>query len=732
MNSYEKYLIPEQSPGFDVTITIKQEVLSYIYGYGFNHINLEKNELDFEFIYNVVEYEQIKFLSNYYLTLIEKENNAEFNRLKKPEGFSLNEVMKSLCTSLKDNYSKYGIVFQVFKEKLKMQYQENNPISDLLNTPYFKCFCDNLKLNYSTRVCLVLAIINSIVSWIFPSNKDNEYKTNLFMDFVDKDVTDPYAYARKINHHLIQLGLFKSPWTASNYVTSLFLGGINSFSIARVNPVLDEDYYSITSLKILNSEEITVSSKLIRNSCKKQSGNWQLYSGTEYHRIKNLIAFVGSVERFRIYEFKTELLGFNKKELEFYIYALSTKLQDTKAAILLPENISQILLAKETEENSIINLIQEHENRTVDSAESILSYIKVPVILTTQEKPENTAVISENGINIAFSVNIKLPEENEYSENFCNYLCKQKVPANVVSTATDICSKMMVSSSKWHEIAELLKNTTYFSKEEIKLLLEKKYFSENTNSKIKKDSHYCLEALNISEPINQFLNELITADTYQKQEYDEKSGVRILQTGISGGGKTSLVEETARILQKKLQIIRASDILSSLVGETEKNIKRIFATAAKDKAILLIDEADSFLQPRGDHLNHHNDIMVNEFLVQMERYPGILFCNTNLPDNLDKALDRRFHFKINYKPLTKNGISLLCKSYFEQYNISESQINEIYSSGDVCPGDFGALNGKIRFVEKGKINSDYITSELCKIVNDKKRSWENKKIGFGN
>lgn len=200
--------------------------------------------------------------------------------------------------------------------------------------------------------------------------------------------------------------------------------------------------------------------------------------------------------------------------------------------------------------------------------------------------------------------------------------------------------------------------------------------------------------------------------------------------GPSGTGKTAFVEQLAKELNKPLEIIRASDILGCYVGDTEKNIKTAFENATKEKAILLIDEADSFLHSRGDSINRHNNTKVNEFLIQMERFPGILFCNTNLPDSLDKATDRRFHFKIGFNPVTKKGVSLLCESYFSQYKITQNQINQIYNSGDVTPGDFGALNGRIRFLDSSKINAKYITQELCKIVRDKERSWENKKVGF--
>ena len=117
-------------------------------------------------------------------------------------------------------------------------------------------------------------------------------------------------------------------------------------------------------------------------------------------------------------------------------------------------------------------------------------------------------------------------------------------------------------------------------------------------------------------------------------------------------------------MNKPLKIVRPSEVLSKWVGETEQNISRLFREAAKEHSILLVDEADSFLHNRGDSVNHFEDSKVNSFLIEIERNPGILFCSTNLPDILDKAVDRRFNFKVGFKALTKEGVSLLCKSYF--------------------------------------------------------------------
>ena len=99
----------------------------------------------------------------------------------------------------------------------------------------------------------------------------------------------------------------------------------------------------------------------------------------------------------------------------------------------------------------------------------------------------------------------------------------------------------------------------------------------------------------------------------------------------------------------------------------------------------------------------------------------------------DYEKDGLKEFKIHITGLygTDGYYNQLCKSYFEELEISDKQISEIYSTGDVTPGDFGALNGKLRFLPAEKRTAEYITEELCKIVRGKKRSYENKKIGFG-
>jgi SpoVK/Ycf46/Vps4 family AAA+-type ATPase len=122
--------------------------------------------------------------------------------------------------------------------------------------------------------------------------------------------------------------------------------------------------------------------------------------------------------------------------------------------------------------------------------------------------------------------------------------------------------------------------------------------------------------------------------------------------GAPGTGKTALAEHIARALQRPLMVRQTSDIASKYVGETEQNMARMFEEAASEGAVLLLDEADSYLRSRRLAERNHEITEVNEMLQGMERYPGIFICTTNLFDELDEAALRRFTFKIRFHPLT--------------------------------------------------------------------------------
>jgi hypothetical protein len=92
--------------------------------------------------------------------------------------------------------------------------------------------------------------------------------------------------------------------------------------------------------------------------------------------------------------------------------------------------------------------------------------------------------------------------------------------------------------------------------------------------------------------------------------------------------------------------------MSKYVGETEQQMARMFADAQREQAVLLLDEADSFLQNRQAAVRSYEVTEVNEMLQGMERFEGVFICTTNLFDRIDEAALRRFAFKLRFMPLS--------------------------------------------------------------------------------
>jgi SpoVK/Ycf46/Vps4 family AAA+-type ATPase len=128
-------------------------------------------------------------------------------------------------------------------------------------------------------------------------------------------------------------------------------------------------------------------------------------------------------------------------------------------------------------------------------------------------------------------------------------------------------------------------------------------------------------------------------------------GITALFAGPSGVGKTLAGEVIAHALSLDLHRIDLSAVVSKYIGETEKNLRRVFDAAEASGAVLLLDEADALLGKRSEVKDSHDryaNIEVSYLLQRMESYSGLAILTTNMKQNIDTAFLRRIRFVVDF------------------------------------------------------------------------------------
>jgi len=173
--------------------------------------------------------------------------------------------------------------------------------------------------------------------------------------------------------------------------------------------------------------------------------------------------------------------------------------------------------------------------------------------------------------------------------------------------------------------------------------------------------------------------------------------------GVPGSGKTALAEQLAQALGRPLLLRQASDLLGKFVGETEQAMAAMFAEAEAEQALLLLDEADSFLLDRRGAQRHHELSEVNEMLQGMERFRGVFVCTTNLLERIDAAALRRFSFKILFKPLRpEQRLALFAR---EALGAVDAPLDPAWRArllrlDQLCLGDYAAVSRQLEILQE--------------------------------
>jgi ATP-dependent 26S proteasome regulatory subunit len=156
------------------------------------------------------------------------------------------------------------------------------------------------------------------------------------------------------------------------------------------------------------------------------------------------------------------------------------------------------------------------------------------------------------------------------------------------------------------------------------------------------------------------LSEFCQQVRYRLKVYDEwgfgarlslGKGLLALFTGASGTGKTLSAEILARELGLDLYRVDLSSVVSKYIGETEKNLSRVFDDAQESNAILFFDEADALFGKRSEVKDAHDryaNIEISYLLQRVEEYEGAIILASNFSNNIDDAFLRRMHFNVEF------------------------------------------------------------------------------------
>ena len=218
-----------------------------------------------------------------------------------------------------------------------------------------------------------------------------------------------------------------------------------------------------------------------------------------------------------------------------------------------------------------------------------------------------------------------------------------------------------------------------------------------------------------------------------------RCGFACIFYGAPGTGKTETALQLARMTGRNIMQVNISEIKSCWVGESEKNIKAIFdryretAKNAKLAPILLFNEADAIISKRKEGAERAVDKMENSIqniiLQEMENLDGIMIATTNLAQNMDKAFERRFLYKIKFEKPTLEArmhiwhemIPTLSEddtmTLAEKYEFSGGQIENI--------ARHNAING---ILYGDKANSLEALMSYCD--NERLETKQTRKIGF--
>ena len=240
------------------------------------------------------------------------------------------------------------------------------------------------------------------------------------------------------------------------------------------------------------------------------------------------------------------------------------------------------------------------------------------------------------------------------------------------------------------------------------------------------------------------LSSFLQPENYQKiqermKEKGFRNGFACLFYGSPGTGKTETVYQLARKTGRNIMVVDVPQLKSMWVGQSEKNIKALFdryreqVKRAKLTPILLFNEADAIIGKRKSGAENAVDKMENSLqniiLQEMEQLDGIMIATTNLQQNMDKAFERRFLYKIKFDKPTEEARASIWRSMIP--DLSELDIHTLASKYDFSGGQIEniARHYAIDTILHGQ-SEDVLPMLIRHCDNERLDETNVKKIGF--
>lgn len=277
----------------------------------------------------------------------------------------------------------------------------------------------------------------------------------------------------------------------------------------------------------------------------------------------------------------------------------------------------------------------------------------------------------------------------------------------------------------------------------------RKVIRENNNSinndKSKENIYHVIEGKNtlkdliLEEKVFEQLQDIIYYNEYKNIVFEEwglgeviggqENKLAINLYGPPGTGKTMTANALANELGKKMICVNYAEIESKYVGETSKNLEKVFKYATENDCILFFDEADAMLSKRVSNMNNSTDVSVNQtrsvLLMLMNEYNGIIIFATNFINNFDEAFMRRIQYHIELALPNEKAREMLWEKYIPQRmptDIDTKTLAEKYdgiSGSDIMTAVKNAAFKAARHKEN-MVKSEYFYEAIENIIKSKK------------